>query len=177
MPRYAQAQAEMVAPEPQMPQYAAPQAVVYPEADHDLPPLLALSVTGRIGRLRYLAWGIPALLAFFAAMLVLLVGLGSGRIFSIVLGLGAFLAGLVVLLRVSILRLHDLGRSGWWVLMFFVPLLNLVTHLVLMLAPGEPVANEHGPVPEDNTAAVYAGAGITIFIYLLDLLPILRLRH
>ena len=61
------------------------------------------------------------------------------------------LYGSVVLLpslAVSIRRLHDIDRSGWWVLLVFVPFLGLVVLLVFMATPGSEMANRFGPSPK-----------------------------
>lgn len=42
-------------------------------------------------------------------------------------------------------RLHDTGRSGWWQLLLFVPVLGFVALLVLMVLRGEAAANRFGP--------------------------------
>jgi MFS family permease len=42
-------------------------------------------------------------------------------------------------------RLHDLGWSGWLALLLFVPGVNVVALLMLLLAPGKAEANAHGP--------------------------------
>ena len=50
------------------------------------------------------------------------------------------------LLAVSARRFHDSGRSGWLVLLLFVPLLNLFG-IALLCVPGTPGPNRFGPVP------------------------------
>lgn len=39
----------------------------------------------------------------------------------------------------GIRRLHDLGRSGWFLLLAFVPVVNVVMMLLLLFAKGKPV--------------------------------------
>ena len=51
------------------------------------------------------------------------------------------------LLAVSVRRLHDSGRSGWFVLLLFVPLINLFC-IALLCLPGTPGPNRYGPQPE-----------------------------
>ena len=48
---------------------------------------------------------------------------------------------------VAIRRLHDTGRSGWWLLLGAVPVLGAAALLVLALRRGTPGPNAHGPVP------------------------------
>ncbi len=47
-------------------------------------------------------------------------------------------------LAVSVRRLHDISRSGWWVLIVLVPMLGWIVLLVMMAFPGKP-DNEYGP--------------------------------
>lgn len=48
----------------------------------------------------------------------------------------------------TIRRLHDTDRSGWWMLLAFVPFVSLVL-LVFLLLPGTPGDNRFGaPVPQ-----------------------------
>ncbi len=51
------------------------------------------------------------------------------------------------LIAVSVRRFHDAGKSGWLVLLLFVPVLNLFA-LALLCLPGTGGPNRFGPVPE-----------------------------
>jgi uncharacterized membrane protein YhaH (DUF805 family) len=52
-------------------------------------------------------------------------------------------------LAVSVRRLHDTGRSGWWMLISIVPFGSLYV-LVCMVSEGTRGANRHGPDPRTN---------------------------
>jgi uncharacterized membrane protein YhaH (DUF805 family) len=58
-------------------------------------------------------------------------------------GLATFLPGLAVLVR----RLHDTGRSGWWVFITFVPYVGSLILLVFVCLPSTPGENTYGSVP------------------------------
>lgn len=58
-----------------------------------------------------------------------------------------FLGVLVPGIAVSVRRLHDTGRSGWWILVGFVPVLGLVI-FILMVLDSQPGDNEYGPNPK-----------------------------
>ncbi len=47
-------------------------------------------------------------------------------------------------LAVSVRRLHDISRSGWWALIVLVPMLGWIILLVMMAFPSKP-DNEYGP--------------------------------
>ena len=59
--------------------------------------------------------------------------------------------GLVVIIpgiAVTIRRLHDTDRSGWWLLILFIPLIGAIWLLVLMVIDGTPGENQYGPDPK-----------------------------
>jgi uncharacterized membrane protein YhaH (DUF805 family) len=76
--------------------------------------------------------------AFFEGLL------GGEGVIWIVYSLAVFLPALAVLVR----RLHDTGRSGWWVLIALIPLAGAIVLLVFAVLDSEPNANEHGPNPK-----------------------------
>ncbi len=51
---------------------------------------------------------------------------------------------LVPNLAVSVRRLHDLDKSGWWLLLAFVPLVGPIILLVWFCTPGTPGSNQFG---------------------------------
>ena len=74
---------------------------------------------------------------------------GSQGLALVVTGLGVVMCLAFVLpsIAATIRRLHDTDRSGWWLLLGFVPFVSLVL-LVFLLLPGTPGGNRFGaPVP------------------------------
>ena len=61
------------------------------------------------------------------------------------------------LLAVSVRRMHDLGRSGAWVLFYFVPGLALVVW-IMALFDGQPITNKYGVDPKGRGAEPVAAA-------------------
>lgn len=59
----------------------------------------------------------------------------------------AFLWPGLAYLAVSIRRLHDTGRSGWWYLIQLVPLIGALWFLVLTILGSERRNNQWGPPP------------------------------
>lgn len=53
---------------------------------------------------------------------------------------------------VSIRRLHDTGRSGWWLLLSFIPIIGWIVLLVFYVMESQAGDNEHGPNPHPLTA-------------------------
>ena len=62
------------------------------------------------------------------------------------------LAILIPLLAVTVRRLHDTGRSGWWYFINFIPLIGGVI-LIIFLVRGSDQDNEYGPIPDTQTGA------------------------
>ena len=44
-------------------------------------------------------------------------------------------------------RWHDLGRTGMWSLLFFIPIVGSVLYIYLGIARGQAEENQYGPVP------------------------------
>ncbi len=48
---------------------------------------------------------------------------------------------------VAVRRLHDVGRSGWWLLIVFLPFIGFLVLLFWWVQPSEPRDNAYGPSP------------------------------
>lgn len=108
------------------------------------------SFAGRIGRKTY--W--LTTLAIVAALLVVQVLAVVMASLSETMGMiGAILALVVCLtllvpsFAVAAKRWHDLGKSGWWTLLMFVPIANLYALVMVGFIKGEDGANDYGPDP------------------------------
>ncbi len=64
-------------------------------------------------------------------------------VFTILVDLGLLLPSLAVQVR----RLHDLDRSGWWLLIGFIPLVGVIVLLVWFCTRGTRGPNRFGPDP------------------------------
>ena len=96
---------------------------------------------------------------FWIATLVLwLVSVGVTLVASILFGsqsaattLVQAIAGLALLipsLAVAIKRYHDRNKSGWWILILFIPIIGLIWYVIeLGFLPGTPGPNRYGPDP------------------------------
>jgi len=79
--------------------------------------------------------------------------------FDILRGVGLLssLYGLAVLiptLAVTVRRLHDIDRSGWWIFINLIPLIGFIVLLVFAVTDGTPGSNRYGPNPKESTARV-----------------------
>ncbi|MBD0708704.1 MULTISPECIES: DUF805 domain-containing protein [unclassified Streptomyces] len=62
------------------------------------------------------------------------------------------LASLLPSLGLSIRRLHDTGRSGWWILFSLVPLVGAIVLFVFSVLDGDQQENQYGPNPKQPAA-------------------------
>ena len=74
-----------------------------------------------------------------------IVAIVAGFIHQVVYGL-VILAFLLPLLAAGARRLHDIGKSGWWLLLGMIPLVNLVL-LYFTVQPSQTDSNEYGAPP------------------------------
>ena len=81
-------------------------------------------------------------------------------IYAVLLGIGIaikapaiaivfYVAILLPSLAVGVRRLHDIGRSGWWLLFGIVPLAGPITLLVFTCTDSQPGVNKYGPNPKE----------------------------
>ncbi len=69
-----------------------------------------------------------------------------------ILSMVYFIAILVPSLAVSIRRLHDTDRSGWWLLVGLIPFVGAIILLVFMVQDSQPSQNQYGENPKGVTA-------------------------
>ncbi|RXK61888.1 DUF805 domain-containing protein [Lacibacter luteus] len=89
---------------------------------------------------------IPLYILFIGGMLneseiVGSLGMGVLGIFA----LGMLIPSLAVLVR----RLHDLNKSGWYFLMYFIPLVGPILMLVWLFTDGNRFVNNYGEDPKN----------------------------
>lgn len=66
--------------------------------------------------------------------------------------LGAIYSLFVLLpsIAVGVRRLHDIGKSGWWMFIVFIPIIGGIYLLVLFATEGDNGSNEYGPDPKQD---------------------------
>lgn len=50
-------------------------------------------------------------------------------------------------LGLSVRRLHDIGKSGWWVLLGFIPVVGAIILIIWFAQNSQMQDNQYGPVP------------------------------
>ena len=118
------------------------------------------SFNGRIGRLRYMAYGIGS---YLLLMLVMIPVVGSSAFMGgepAVSGGGAIVVGVISIAMLvagvafAKRRLNDLNRSGWWMLLSIVPFVNLLFTIYVIFFPGTDSDNDFGAAPAANSLGV-----------------------
>ena len=97
---------------------------------------------GRANRPQYWYFVLTQFLAFFILELLCVIPFVNIIAFLalLVLGLGLIVPGIAV----SVRRLHDTNKSGWWLLLCFVP---FVGSIVILVLEGTKGANKYGDEP------------------------------
>lgn len=104
---------------------------------------------GRISRKGFfLSWVLLLILALLLPVLAQLFSIISsylGGIFLLVVSLFLLLVIIPVLWSLYVRRFHDLGHSGWYILLMSIPLLGIFVLIYLFFKKGEPEDNVYGP--------------------------------
>ncbi|POF40073.1 hypothetical protein B0D71_21595 [Pseudomonas laurylsulfativorans] len=156
--------------------YAPPRAPVG-EAVAEFATLKPFSFDGRIGRLRYLAWTLvltavlSAVCGVFALVALALIAADStaGLILGGLLALTLFVGFAFVSIQITVQRLHDIGWSGWLWLLNLVPFVGSFFPFVVMVVPGNELANRYGPPPPPNSTAVKVLSSLWLVVIALIL--------
>jgi len=110
-----------------------------------------VTFTGRASRPEYWWWILAMVLLF------IILGLVDGALLAPVMGFEAFapeagqplsmIASLGILLpsvAVSVRRLHDTDRTGWWLLLGLIPVVGNIVLLIFYVQPGTAGDNRFG---------------------------------
>jgi len=71
-------------------------------------------------------------------------GIGYG-LFYILYSLAILVPALAVMVR----RLHDIGKSGWFVFISLIPIIGPFWLLILLVTDSNPEENQYGPNPKE----------------------------
>lgn len=99
---------------------------------------------GRIGNVQFLYYLIGSIVLGLVLGMIPVINFLAGIVLA-VLGIG-----------VGIRRWHDVGVTGWAVLIFFIPIVGLLTALYLAWKHGEVGANKYGEAPDPHCPIFHA---------------------
>jgi uncharacterized membrane protein YhaH (DUF805 family) len=100
--------------------------------------------TGRAARPEF--WWFYLFTVIVSAIFSVLSGGNTGSFFGVVSTVVS-LAFIVPSLAVGARRLQDIGRSGWYLLFAFIPLVGIIILIVWWARAGDPTDNAFGTAP------------------------------
>lgn len=107
---------------------------------------------GRLNRKRYLTYmiilAVTASISMFvmSSMATFFTGDPNSAPVMLITLAWALIAGAGNVMMI-IRRLHDLGKSGYFTLLVFVPFIGIIFSIALFFIPGQVGRNEYGPDP------------------------------
>ena len=118
--------------------------------------------SGRSRRKEFWMFALFQFLVMLVPLLLMMAGMPSdameagmsavgmiGVVLVILIALALIIPGLAVQVR----RFHDQDKSGWFVLLGFIPYVGGLIMLIFMLLPGTTGPNRFGPDPKDPSQA------------------------
>lgn len=100
--------------------------------------------SGRSSRSEYWWYSLfTFILGFIIAIFAGILGENAGNALTGIVYLALLLPGLGLTVR----RLHDINKSGWWILINLIPLVGWIIMLVWLCKDSDPTDNQYGPVP------------------------------
>jgi uncharacterized membrane protein YhaH (DUF805 family) len=109
-------------------------------------------------------WNFIIVLAFDALMFAFGRMGNSGTILTQVVSIVGCLYALAIILPslgVFVRRLHDTGRTGWWILIGLIPAIGGIVLFVFSVMDSQPGDNKYGPNPKGVTGPQVAATAPT----------------
>ena len=105
----------------------------------------SITISGRASRSEY--WFFQLTYTLTLIVLMVIDGMLGTPLMLLVI------AFIPALFTATIRRLHDIGKSGWMLLLFMIPLVNFILMIMWFIADtGQPHANQYGEVPTNQLA-------------------------
>ena len=141
--------------------YAGPKAAVADGAD-EVQPVRVFSTSGRIGRARYIAYGVGfwLLAGGINGAAATMGGIGGA------ITVAVFIALVAIGFMLTIQRCHDFNTSGWLSILGLVPLVNLMFWFI----PGTDGPNRFGAPTPPNSVGVMIGVFVIPLIAVAGIL-------
>ncbi len=101
--------------------------------------------TGRARRAEYWYFTLFSIIVSIVLSIISEIIGDSKNIIGSLYSLAVLLPGIAVGIR----RLHDIGKSGWWMLINFIPIAGWIWFIVLACKESTPGDNKYGPNPKN----------------------------
>ena len=109
--------------------------------------ILGIQFKGRLRRNCF--WPTYIAMCVISFVLELLTSLAEDSSIALIIGLIALLYLTLVGLGLCIRRLHDTGRSGWWLLIGLVPYIGAIILIIFCCLDSQPGTNKYGSNPKE----------------------------
>lgn len=98
---------------------------------------------GRSSRSEY--WWYALAMLILNVILTLITGHHetASAVIGTIVGLALLLPGLGLAVR----RMHDINKSGWWILINLIPVVGNIIFIIFACKDSDPYPNQYGPVP------------------------------
>jgi uncharacterized membrane protein YhaH (DUF805 family)/type II secretory pathway pseudopilin PulG len=129
--------------------------------------------SGRARRTEYWLFGLLSCIVWLVLVIIEgVAGIASESEHYVLAGLYD-LAILIPSIAVSVRRLHDTSRSGWWLLLAFIPLVGWIVLLMFMVRDSVPVDNQYGANPKQAADASRRAASTPKIVGLISVAVVL----
>ncbi|MBP0946146.1 DUF805 domain-containing protein [Pseudomonas alliivorans] len=153
--------------------YAPPKSHVGPAEFAEHSTLKVFSIAGRIGRLRYLAWTLVLSAVSLALLSIAIMVMSQSLIAGGLLIAIIAMAFVVISSLMGVQRLHDIGWSGWLLLLNLVPFVSSVFPILMTVMPGTKGPNQYGAPQPPNSRGVKALAGLWLLLIPVILISVI----
>lgn len=156
--------------------YATPVSDVRDTGSDEYGAVKILSVSGRLGRLRYIAYSIALLLItwlggslLMGVIAAIMTAVSKDAAMTTMWVMMAVMYGALFIgsFMLAIQRVHDFDTSGWLTLLFLVPLVNVIFGFILWFVPGTDGENRFGRKTPPN------GSGVKIMVVLVPFILVI----
>ena len=108
--------------------------------------MLVVPVEVNIGFLHYLIFLVIVVVSLIFGAIFALIGIG--QVVPAIVAIVELVLFFGFMLPLSVRRLHDTGKSGWFILLGLIPFVGGIILLIFFCMDSQPETNEYGPSPK-----------------------------
>ncbi|HAW2529137.1 TPA: DUF805 domain-containing protein [Escherichia coli] len=114
------------------------------------------TVNGRARRKEYWYYRLSVLLLIILISFIMgmMIGIGVPGINRDVVQWTASIINFILIFSATVRRLHDTGRSEWWFILYFIPVIGDLVLLVFTVQKGNEGENQFGPDPKQDEVSL-----------------------
>ncbi|GCU82207.1 inner membrane protein [Escherichia coli] len=84
----------------------------------------------------------------------MMIGIGVPGVNRDVVQWTASIIHFILIFSATVRRLHDTGRSGWWFILYFIPVIGDLVLLIFTVQKGNEGENQFGPDPKQDEVSL-----------------------